>query len=379
MKIGIMSMQRVINYGSFLQSYSLFKNFEEIGAEVCMVDYHIEAPLVKKNIPKNSNHIKDLITKIAEHLFFPRILKKEELNAYWKELAKVEKEFKQDFLFLIGVDDKRNYNPELDLLVIGSDEVFNCIQPNVEVGYSRELFGMNNNAKKLISYAASFGNTMEEGLKNYGVYDEVKKLLCDFDGISVRDENSFNIVNRMQIPNVHKNVDPVFLYDYEEETNIRVPEKNYIIIYSYNNRISRKEAAKIISFARKNKKKIICIEGVQKFLSGFIALNPFQVLAYFKNADYIITDTFHGTVFSIKNNKQFVSIVRNGTESNYGNSEKLVDLLKTFKLEDRELKDINELDEKIKKAIDYKAVNQKILEEKKKAKEYILNFVEDIK
>lgn len=376
MKIGIMSMQRVINYGSFLQSYSLFKNLESMGAEVCMVDYHIEAPLVERNVPKNQKQIKTLITKIMEHLFFPRVLRKDELATYWKELSKVESEYKQDFLALLGVGEERNYNPELDLLVIGSDEVFNCIQPNPEVGYSRELFGMNNNAKKLISYAASFGNTMEEGLKNYGIYNEVNKLLHQFDGISVRDENSLKIVNRMQLYNVHKNVDPVFLYDYEKETNIRVPEKDYIIVYSYNNRISRNEAAKIIRFAHKNNKKILCIEGVQRFLNGFIALNPFQVLAYFKNADYIITDTFHGTVFSIKNNKQFVTIVRNGTESNYGNSAKLVDLLKTFNLEDRELKDLNELDEKIKKEIDYKAVNLKIAEEKNKAMEYIRSFVD---
>ena len=250
-----MSMQRVINYGSFLQSYSLFKNLESMGAEVCMVDYHIEAPLVKKNSPKSKKRINALASKIADHIFFPRILKKEELAVYWKELTKVENEYKNDFLTLIGVNDERNYTPELDLLVIGSDEVFNCIQPNQEVGYSRELFGMNNNAKTLISYAASFGNTMEEGLKNYGVYDEIKKMLRQFDGISVRDENSIHIVNKMQLSNVHKNVDPVFLYDYEKEMDIEVPEKNYIVVYSYNNRISKKEAAEIIRFAKKQNKK----------------------------------------------------------------------------------------------------------------------------
>ena len=56
---------------------------------------------------------------------------------------------------------------------------------------------------------------------------------------------------------------------------------------------------------------------------------PFEVLAYFKGASYIITDTFHGSVFSIKFNKEFCTIVRDM------NSNKLVSLLKQFGLENR--------------------------------------------
>lgn len=69
---------------------------------------------------------------------------------------------------MLGVTEEMNYNPELDCLVIGSDEVFNCIQKNSNVGYSPELFGKDNRAKKLITYAASFGNTTLEKLDRYG-------------------------------------------------------------------------------------------------------------------------------------------------------------------------------------------------------------------
>ena len=50
---------------------------------------------------------------------------------------------------LLGITDEMNYNPTLDCLVIGSDEVFNCIQKNSNVGYSLELFGKDNHAKKM--------------------------------------------------------------------------------------------------------------------------------------------------------------------------------------------------------------------------------------
>lgn len=85
---------------------------------------------------------------------------------------------------LLGITDEMNYNPTLDCLVIGSDEVFNCIQKNSNVGYSPELFGKDNRAKKLLTYAASFGNTTLEKLKKYKKADEVgfflKEIRRDF-------------------------------------------------------------------------------------------------------------------------------------------------------------------------------------------------------
>ena len=98
---------------------------------------------------------------------------------------------------LLGIADEMNYNPTVDCLVIGSDEVFNCIQKNSNVGYSPELFGKNNHAKKLITYAASFGNTTLVKLEKYKKTDEVGALLNKFDAISVRDANSGAIVEQL--------------------------------------------------------------------------------------------------------------------------------------------------------------------------------------
>ncbi len=378
MKVGIMSMQRILNYGSFLQSYSLKKNLELMGASVEMVDYHIEKPLVFHPKPKKisgwdkgKNRIRNAFRNKCG---YPRRLSEKAIQSNKTLEDNIHKIFKKEILPMLGVREETNYNPEIDLLVIGSDEVFNCLQPNPAVGYSKELFGYNNNAKKVISYAASFGNTMKEGLEKFGIYDEVKDMLHKFDGISVRDKNSLSIVNEMECRDVHKNVDPVFLYDYDEETQIDVLESGYIIVYAYSFRIGQKEAAAIMRFAKKHNKKVICVEGHQPYLKNYVALNPFEVLAYFKKADYIITDTFHGTVFSIKYNKPFVSIVRGGTEGSYGNSEKLTDLLDTFSLKDRELKNLDELEEKLLTTIDYKTVNEKIADEKRKSLEYLKHF-----
>lgn len=373
-------MQRVINYGSFMQSYSLKKNLEKLGAEVCMVDYHAGEVLVNASKAGKIESLKILLLKIKNNFAIAPKNSEETMAKFWQMHAEMEKGFIDETLPKLGVTAERNYNPKLDLLIIGSDEVFNCLQPNPEVGYSKELFGYDNNAKKLISFAASFGNTVESGLKKFGIYDEVRDMLSQFDEISVRDKNSYNIISSMGFRNIIKNVDPVFLYDYEEETNIDIPIKDYIIVYSYRCRINKRESSVIKKFAKKYNKKIVCIEGVQRFLDGFIPTNsPFEVYAYFRNADYIITDTFHGTVFSIKNNKQFVSLVRMGTEGNYGNSAKMLDLLDTFGLEDRRLSNLRELDKKLTDIIDYVPVNKRIETEKAKALSYLKKYVDENK
>ena len=67
--------------------------------------------------------------------------------------------YQSKYLPLLGISELRNEKPSVDALVIGSDEVFNCLQTNPKVGYSKELFGYHANTDKIISYAASFGNT----------------------------------------------------------------------------------------------------------------------------------------------------------------------------------------------------------------------------
>ena len=372
MKVGIMSMQRVINYGSFLQAYSLKKNLEALGAKVEFVDYQVEKPLVYQDDKKQLMLI-NLIRKIYEKMVPPVKLNHEQMQPYWDGYEQVDREYYEKMLPMLGMTKEKNYRPELDLLVIGSDEVFNCLQPNPNVGYSRELFG----AVRIISYAASFGNTTEEGLRKYGIYDEIREYISHFSGISARDKNSLKILSGMTEKEIIKNVDPVFLYDYEQEVNaIDVPMKDYLVVYAYAKRISKKEAAAINKFAKKHNKQIVCLCAPQEYLTGYLALNPFEVLAYIKNADYVVTDTFHGTVFSIKYNKAFATFVRGGYEANYGNNEKLCDLLETFGLQKRSAENVKELEQILLSKSDYEIVNQKISSEKKKAVEYLKGFME---
>jgi hypothetical protein len=268
-----------------------------------------------------------------------------------------------------------NYNPELDCLVIGSDEVFNCIQMNSNVGYSLELFGKNNKAKKVITYAASFGNTTTKKLEQYKKKDEIADMLNKIDSISVRDTNSRTIVEQLieETPEYH--VDPVLAYDYIGMSD-KIPEiatnENYLILYAYSGRITDEEAEWIASYAKKKSLKVYAIGGIQKCADRFINCSPFEVLAYFMNAKEVITDTFHGSIFSIITHRKFTTLVRKSVGNSYGNEEKLTDLLKCFRLKDRVTTDIRDVVKINSTYIAYNLVDIILDEERIRTREYLL-------
>lgn len=285
-----------------------------------------------------------------------------------------KKQFANKYFSILGIKPEMNYTPELDVLIIGSDEVFNCVQKNTNVGYSLELFGKNNRAKKLISYAGSFGNTTVNKLKKYNKDKEIGDLLERFDAISVRDNNSGNIVKELTRRIPEYNLDPVLAYDYINKCD-KIPEidkkEKYLILYAYAGRISSEEAKWIKEYAKKRNLKIYSIGGAQKFADKFIDCSPFEVLAYFKNAEAVITDTFHGSIFSIITHKQFATIIRKSDGENYGNEEKLTDLLERVNLTSQMTTDMNSIGSILDKHIDYRGVEEILSAERKHTQEYL--------
>ena len=367
-KVGILSMQRIINYGSFLQAYALKTMLEEMGHDVQFVDYHAGSPLIQDVTEKQKSGFARKVNKGLEALQYDAPMSQK------IEFIKYKKEFSKKYHKIIGLTEEPNYSPELDTLVIGSDEVFNCVQKNSNVGYSLELFGKNNRAKKVITYAASFGNTTLDKLKKYGKDNEIGSLLEKIDTISVRDENSAEIIRALTDKDVFYNVDPVLAYDYMGRCRA-IPKINtkdkYLILYAYSGRISKEESTWIESYAKKKGLKVYAIGGVQKCADRFIDCSPFEVLAYFKGAAEVITDTFHGTIFSVITKRPFVTLIRKSSGNSYGNEEKLTDLLKRLGLENRIVYDMQDIFEKQEQSIPYDVVQNIIDRERKNTIDYL--------
>lgn len=367
MTVGIMSMQRILNYGSLMQAYSLKQLIESLGHEVEFVDYHVAPTVYNKKLIKEK--IKFAFTNcIKKHLPGTKVefFLKKKLNRFNEHRERF-----YSFYMRLGLDRKYHYRSNVDTLVIGSDEVFNCLQKGNTVGYSLELFGRRNKANRLISYAASFGSTTMEGLEKYEVKDEVTLHLKKFDDLSVRDKNSFDIVKSLTgySPMIH--LDPVLVGNIEDEEWVPCKEEKFVIVYGYYKRFSEKECRKILSYAHKKGLNVIALGEEQPLYDKFIECRPDELLSYFKNAAFIITDTFHGTIFSIICHKKFVTIPRKSINDIGGNTEKLESLLAAFNLTERACYSLEKIDEIVSLPIDYSYVDSIRNKERERTLEYL--------
>lgn len=308
LQVGILSMQKVINYGSFLQAYALKKIIETFNAEVYFVDIkpgEILPRLVNK--PAHNNIFKKVFKTICCGMVFKKIIgRRHRKKRDWK--------FQHEFFKILGTNIR---GPErFDVIVIGSDEVFNACNPAAPWGFTTQLFGDGLQAKRVITYAASFGHTVMDDIEKYAICAKIKSSMKNISKVSVRDQNSFDIVKKLTNVEPKMNFDPVLVYEWPEIGAANPLNDGYIIVYSYRNRISTAEKIKILDFAKSNNKKLLSLyEYCEWCDKNIIPKNPFEVLTYFKFADYIVTDTFHGTIFSVINKKPFCTIVRSSNKN----------------------------------------------------------------
>lgn len=346
-------MQEVKNYGSFLQAFSLKKTIEAIGHECDFINI-----VPGKQIKECKRSLFDKVLLLARRVwgwdFVSRLL----------IIYKFQTRFSKEFLPYLGVK-RSDTGKHHDIVVIGSDEVFNCTQ-KTWFGFSPQLFGEGIDADKIITYAASFGATSIEKLQKYGLMEDVSRMLLGIHQISVRDENSKNVVKTLTGRDPLMHVDPVLIYDYDEYVPQERHKCDYMIVYTYPGRISNKEEISAIKgVAEENGLRIISIGHYFPWCDEVIVPTPFEVLAWFRDATYVITDTFHGTVFSIKYNKKFCTIVRDM------NKNKISCLLKQFGLEDRRVVHVQDLSNIVETEIDYSPINKRILEERNRTIAYL--------
>lgn len=353
MKVAILSMQEVKNYGSFLQAFSLKKNIEALG-HTCEFINIIPGEQLEGYRISRFHKIKLLFQRLWGWDFYKRFY----------TIYVFQNRFRKEFLPYLGVEKEINIK-HYDIVVIGSDEVFNCTQKSW-FGFSSQLFGKGLNADRIITYAASFGATTIDKLQLIGKKEIVSDLLNDLSAISVRDENSMKMIEELigTAPLLH--VDPVLIFNYDPFIPDKINREEYVIVYTYPGRITDKqEILAIKNFAKSKGLKLISIGHYFSWCDEVIIPTPFEVLAYFRGASYVITDTFHGSVFSIKYNKNFCTLVRNM------NSNKLTSLLKQFGLENRIVADISKMESILDGPIDYTDVNIMIVEETRRSLTYL--------
>ena len=353
MNVGILSMQKICNYGSFLQALSLKLQFEARGHEVYFIDILPGEQIVSSEATVHAGYLSKF-----DKYFFKRI----ENFFLARKMTKIHT---HDYETYLQTGKTLPQGERFDLVVIGSDEVFNATEPS-PWGFSPQLFGKVDRTKRVVTYAASCGHTTFEKARQCGITDTLQEAMQNLEQISVRDENTAEFVRKILGKEPALHVDPVLISSFGRfipEPKVRKP---YLLVYAYSNRIhDEKEIAAIKAYARSHKLDVVCVGMQQRWCKYNIPASGFELLSYVKGAACVVTDTFHGTVFSIKYNKKFVSLIRDS------NRNKLGGLLRQFGLMARSVDDLSEFESTLDTPIDYEEINSKIENEQQKAYSYL--------
>jgi polysaccharide pyruvyl transferase WcaK-like protein len=339
MKVGILTFHDGINHGAYLQCLALTKVISGFGHEVEIINY--------KNFKHWFNEYKCFLKTKRPNLLLKNIIK----------ITKFKKEQKLFPLSKFTFFRKRISQKYYNAIVVGSDIVWNFRNPLF--GFDPIYFGYFLNTDKLISYAASFGAIKKEEI----IPDYVKAGLSKFSKISVRDLNSLEIVRQLGRLDVNLVLDPTFLYDFTDH-KINCDKSDFILIYTY--LINTDQITQIKKFAMKKGLKIIAVAYNQPWCNeNVIATSPFEWLGYFRKAKHVVTSTFHGTIFSIKYKKNFITI------PNIKIDNKIKYILDMLDLNHRVWYKNVELEDVFNKRIKYDKVNYKLKEHIKNSLKFL--------
>lgn len=366
-KVGIITIQKPPeNYGASLQAYALWKYIDNLGFDCEIIDllrpwhpqYKISSrdPLFKKSIKQKL--IRLLFLKRSGYRMLNTIRCKKFEN--FNNLCRYSKCFK-------SVDELYNDIPLYDFYISGSDQIWNPNMDIVNEPYFLTFAPIN--AKK-ISYASSFAvQTLPIDISN-----QFKDWLKSYDNISVREEKGVELINDMGLEkNVEAVLDPTFLLKKENWIELfdenSIDTNKYIFVYLLHSNDMIFEYIKAKSLKLGLKVKIVVSDTsahVPCCFESLMDIGPIEWIKYIQNAKYVITDSFHCTVFSLIFERTFQTIACNKTVSS-----RLQNLLSKVGAESN-LVYVDDLT--INHAIpnvDYHTINKKIEEERNKSIAYL--------
>lgn len=321
MKVGVITFHNAHNYGASLQAWALQKVLKNLGTEPGIIHYHPES-IDRLYVPPKQNTLKKKM-KYA--------LKRKYRNRVKMQVLKYHKytKFIHDNFNLLGdyttYDELKNGKLKLDAYITGSDQVWNTDHTNgFDPAYMLD-FAEKGSLK--ISYAASVGR--EVILPQY--QEQFAKSLKTYTSISVREESARPAITALTDKPVEIVLDPTLLLDRNDYEALKVPgqfKERYILVYMME---SNKE---LIRFANKlsvamgipiiqRKPKGIFRNELASYYTDVAG----EFLGEIENAEYVITNSFHATVFSLIYEKKFISMLHTSTGS------RTSDLLKSVGLE----------------------------------------------
>ena len=382
-KVGIVSCYFKNNYGSMLQAYATqkFLDNNNIPNETINISQLSDFKNGKKKYYKSQITNFDFIkTKMGMVKLKGYQIINKELGRNFKIRNKKFEEFKRVFNLthtFNTYNDLNKYSKEhYSDVIVGSDQLW--LPVNVVADYYT-LNWVPDDVNK-ISFATSFGVS--------SVPDKYRELYANFlkrmNHISVRENNAVGLVKSLSGRDANLVCDPTLVLNKEQWIEIQDEERlineKYIFCYFLGNNIEHRKFVERLK--EKTGYKIVSINHCDEYVrysDEFADIVPYNVgpaefVNYIRNAEYVCTDSFHGTVFSLINNTNFYTFERFNKKAKMSTNSRIHSLLKIVELENRLISGTEDVDE-VSDSIDFENANKKIEELRKESIEWLLNAI----
>ncbi|WP_209600895.1 polysaccharide pyruvyl transferase family protein [Sinorhizobium kostiense] len=303
-KLGVLTFHRCINYGSFWQARCLIDGLRSLGADPVILDHH-------------SSRVRRAEWRCAFQPLLPARTMASDLPLYSAKIRRFAdacRSFPLSRAF--ELDDPVDLET-YESIVVGSDEVWNLRHP--WYGGCQLFYGEGLRAQRIVSYAATFGSlTASRGLDRYWA-DKLQR----FDAISVRDENSKGIVESTLGREAALVLDPCLLFpEAIAATRHDAAAAPYVAVYGHS--FPRWFQVAVRFWARSRSLPLVSIGYRNDWADAqWIDAGPYEFAGFIADAQAVVTNFFHGCVFSLLNEKPFACVL-----SDY-RSNKVCDLAQT--------------------------------------------------
>lgn len=368
MKIKTITCHKVNNHGANLQAVALMHYLEDLGNDVEIIDYFPEyfknfRPLYCGTPKYAANPVTRFAYICAK---FPGRLKS--YLEYKKSDRKKNFEAFRDKYYRLtdtyeSFEELKVNPPKADLYIAGSDQIWNTMMNNGKDPAYYLQFAPKN--ATTATYAASFSvSEIPDELK-----EQTKKYIKSIDFVSVREKSALKILDDLGILNGQAVLDPVFLLEKKQwskiESNIKLDDE-YVLVYDFEGSDEVKNFA--VKYAQKHNLKIYSLYKNEYCDKSFENFGPDVFLSLIKNAEFIVSNSFHATAFSLIYEKEFAVIKRQE-----GINSRMVDLLESVGIDERIVDSYQEFN-----AIDFNLVKEKLEIEVEKSKDYLKEVLESV-
>ncbi len=357
MKVGIITWHYFNNVGSNLQAYAMQKIIKNLGHNPTFINYRYK--IYKDSFLKKV--IKEFCI-IIDKIFPNLVNEKMRFGAYSfqkEEMQKTEEIYDKKKLEEIAL--------KFDAVVCGSDQIW---APNVfDEVYMLSFVG---EKVKKIAYAPSIGlNEIPENL-----VEKYKKYIGRLDRVSTREDNGVKLLKEYCGIEAEQVLDPTLLIEKTEwlelVKNENTFKEKYIFIYLLGEKKWIREW--IQKFAKNTKMKVILLSSFnddKKYADIYYkVMGPRKFIKLVSEAQYVLTDSFHGTIFSILFQKQFYVFDRFDSKEKLCQNSRIISLLEILELEDRRVRSNDEV-KLIDKKIEYEKINNKLEKEREKSLKFL--------